>query len=111
MRKLVRDCDHVGADVFRLVGKADTRTGLCYLVQVSPDAIAAKIRQRLPDAQVELRDLTGGQDHWEAVIVSAAFVGKSMLEQHRLVFDALAEEMKGPIHALTLKTYTPDKKP
>ena len=71
--------------------------------------IEAKIRVALPDAKVELRDLTGTADHWEAVVVSAAFAGKSPIERHRMVFAALSEEMKGPIHALTLKTRTPDE--
>jgi len=69
--------------------------------------IEAKIRQSLPDARIELTDLTGTADHWQATIVSKAFEGKSLIERHRLVFDALAEEMKGPIHALTLETFTP----
>jgi stress-induced morphogen len=69
--------------------------------------IVAKIRAALPDAEVELRDLTGTADHWEATIVSAAFEGRSLVERHRLVNQSLAEELKGPIHALTLKTYTP----
>jgi stress-induced morphogen len=69
--------------------------------------IEAKIVAALPDARVELRDLTGTADHWEATIVSAAFDGKSLIERHRMVFAALTEEMKGPIHALTLKTLTP----
>jgi stress-induced morphogen len=73
--------------------------------------ITAKIRQAIPDAVVTLKDLTGTADHWEGVIVSEAFAGKSLIEQHRMVFDALAEEMKGPIHALTIKTYTPDTAP
>jgi len=73
------------------------------------EAIVAKIQAAIPDAQVELTDLTGTADHWEATIVSTAFDGKSLIERHRMVFDALAEEMKGPIHALTLKTYTPDQ--
>lgn len=71
--------------------------------------IAAKIQAALPDAQVELRDLTGTEDHWEATIVSAAFEGRSLIERHRMVFDALGDEMKGPIHALSLKVYTPDQ--
>jgi stress-induced morphogen len=70
--------------------------------------IAARIVAAIPDARVELKDLTGTADHWEATIVSAAFAGKSPLERHRMVFAALAEEMKGPIHALSLKTSTPD---
>ncbi len=60
------------------------------------DDIVAKIRTVLPDARVEMQDLTGTADHWKAVIVSAGFAGKSMLERHRLVMAALADEMKGP---------------
>lgn len=73
------------------------------------EEIEAKIRAALPDARVELRDLTGTADHWEALVVSAAFAGKSLIERHRMVFGALSEEMKGPIHALTLKTKTPEE--
>lgn len=69
--------------------------------------IIGKIQAALPDARVELVDLTGTKDHWEATIVSSAFEGKSLIQRHRLVFDALAEEMKGPIHALSLKVLTP----
>ena len=71
--------------------------------------IAAKIVAAIPDAVVELKDLTGTEDHWEAKIVSAAFAGKSLVERHRMVFGALQEEMKGPIHALTLKVLTPEQ--
>lgn len=71
--------------------------------------IIAKIRAALPDADVQLQDLTGTADHWKATIVSTAFAGKSMLARHRLVMAALAEEMKGPIHALTLDVKTPDE--
>ena len=73
------------------------------------DAIAAKIRASIPDAQVELKDLTGTEDHWQATVISAAFSGRSLIERHRLVMAALAEEMKGPIHALTLDTKTPNE--
>lgn len=73
--------------------------------------IESKIRAALPDARIELRDLTGTADHWEATVISQAFAGKSSLERHRMVFAALAEEMKGPIHALSLKTFTPDQAP
>jgi stress-induced morphogen len=74
---------------------------------VKPDAITAKIVAALPDAIVELKDLTGTEDHWEARIVSAAFAGKSLMQRHRLVNAALAEELKGPIHALTMDTKAP----
>ena len=71
--------------------------------------IVAKIRASIPDAVVEMKDLTGTSDHWEATIVSAVFAGKSLIQRHRIVMAALAEEMKGPIHALTLDVKTPDE--
>jgi stress-induced morphogen len=74
---------------------------------VKAEDIVAQIRTRLPDAQVELKDLTGTEDHWHATIVSAAFTGKSLIERHRLVMAALAAEMKGPIHALTMDVKAP----
>ena len=83
---------------------------------MKPEEITAKLHLVMPDADVVLKDLTGTQDHWEAVIVCAAFEGKSLIERHRIVNRALAEELKGPIHALTLtlKSRTeagPDKAP
>ena len=72
--------------------------------------IVAKIRASIPDAIVELKDLTGTSDHWQATIVSTVFAGKSLIQRHRLVMAALAEEMKGPIHALTLDVKTPDER-
>ena len=71
--------------------------------------IVAKIRAALPDAVVEMKDLTGTADHWQATIVSAGFAGLPLLQRHRLVMGALAEELKGPIHALTLDVKTPDE--
>ena len=76
---------------------------------MKPEEITAKIRATLPDAIVTLKDLTGTQDHWEAVIVSAEFEGKSLIERHRLVNRALAEELKGPIHALTFTAKAPSE--
>lgn len=71
--------------------------------------IIAKIRAAIPDAVVEMKDLTGTSDHWQASIISAAFTGMSLIQRHRVVMAALAEEMKGPIHALTLDVKTPDE--
>ena len=73
------------------------------------EAIADKIRAALPDARVELTDLTGTEDHWQATVISSAFAGKSLIERHRMVMAALAAEMKGPIHALTLHAKAPDE--
>ncbi len=76
---------------------------------MTADDIAAKIRAAIPDARVELKDLTGTADHWQATVVSTAFAGKSLIQRHRLVMAALAEELKGPIHALTLDVKTPEE--
>ncbi len=65
------------------------------------------IEEQLPDA----RALVQGDDgvHFEAVVISAAFIGKSLVQQHRLVYAALGERMeREEIHALALKTYTPE---
>jgi len=76
---------------------------------VKAAAITERIRAALPDARVELTDLTGTEDHWKATVVSAAFAGRSLLERHRMVMAALEDEMKGPIHALTLDVKAPDE--
>jgi stress-induced morphogen len=76
---------------------------------VKAEDIAARIRATLPDAQVELKDLTGTEDHWHATVISTGFRGKSLIQRHRLVMGALSEEMKGPIHALTLDVRSPDE--
>ena len=76
---------------------------------MAPEEIEAKIKAVLPDAQVELKDLTGTRDHWEGRIISAAFEGKSPIQRQRLVLGALAKEMKGPIHAFTFETLTPEQ--
>ena len=81
----------------------------CYRTPMKPKALIAKIQASLPDAEVELQDLTGTEDHWKATITSQAFAGKSRIQRHRLVFAALREEMRGPIHALTLVAKTPEE--
>ncbi len=74
---------------------------------MTPAEIEALIRAALPDAVVLLEDLTGGQDHWSAVVVSATFEGQSPIRRHRAVYGALGDAVGGPIHALQLKTVTP----
>ncbi|HUJ60078.1 MAG TPA: BolA/IbaG family iron-sulfur metabolism protein [Kofleriaceae bacterium] len=76
---------------------------------MTAEQIIAKIRVALPDAKVELQDLTGTSDHWKATVISEAFAGKSLIERHRIVMASLAEEMTGPIHALTLDVKAPDE--
>ena len=74
---------------------------------MKPEDITARIQSALPDAQVVLEDLTGTLDHWKAEIVSVEFEGKTLMQRQRLVMAALAEELRGPIHALTMTTLTP----
>ncbi len=73
---------------------------------IEPDEVRARLLAAFPDAEIELEDLTGGKDHYQARVVSDAFSGKTPVQQHQMVYQALAEEMKGPIHALALKTFT-----
>ena len=75
---------------------------------IEPHEIESLLRAAMPDGQFQIRDLTGTKDHFEAVVVSRAFEGKGLIEQHRLVYGALGDAMKQRIHALTLKTFTPD---
>ncbi|RIA55104.1 BolA family protein [Dichotomicrobium thermohalophilum] len=70
--------------------------------------IEALIKAKLPDAQVTIRDLAGDGDHYAAVIVSEAFRGKTKVQQHQLVYDALQGQMGGALHALALQTSAPD---
>jgi stress-induced morphogen len=72
------------------------------------ESVRSLLLAALPDADLELVDLTGNADHYQARIVSQAFEGKTLIEQHQLVYRALGEAMGGPIHALALKTYTPE---
>jgi acid stress-induced BolA-like protein IbaG/YrbA len=61
----------------------------------------------IPGARVEVRDYTGGGDHFEAVVVSESFEGKTLVERHQAVYNALGDAMRARVHALTLKTLTP----
>ena len=72
----------------------------------APD-IERLIKARFPDAQVEIRDLAGDGDHYAAHVVSAAFKGKSRVQQHKMVYEALEGRMGDVLHALALTTAAP----
>jgi stress-induced morphogen len=79
---------------------------------MTPDDIKQRIRAAFPDAEVNVVDTTGGGDHFDATVVSAAFADKGLVDRHRLVYGALGEAMRGshaPIHALALTTETPEE--
>ncbi len=65
------------------------------------------IKATFPDAKVEVRDLAGDGDHYAATVTTAAFKGKSRVQQHQMVYAALKGNMGGVLHALALTTQVP----
>ena len=76
---------------------------------MDPMELQQMIERGLPGAHVEVRDTTGGGDHFEALVVSANFEGKGLVERHQAVYGALGDAMRARVHALTLKTLTPSQ--
>lgn len=71
--------------------------------------VETMIKAQIPDAKVYVRDLTGGGDHLEAVVISDQFANQSKVKQHQMVYRALQTALDSEaIHALALKTYTPE---
>ena len=70
--------------------------------------IETLIKAGIPDAKVTIRDLAGDGDHYAATVIAASFKGKSRVQQHQLVYQALQGEMGGKLHALALQTGVPD---
>ncbi len=75
---------------------------------MSGPEIEGMIKAALPDATVEMTDLAGDGDHWAAKVTSAEFAGKSRVQQHKLVYNALDGKMGGVLHALQLTTAVPN---
>lgn len=76
---------------------------------MEPEEIVSKIQAAIADAQVRVVDMTGTRDHFDATVISPSFEGLLTIKRHRMVYAALVEEMKGPIHALALQTLTPEE--
>lgn len=75
---------------------------------MTADQLAARITQLHPDTQVKVTDLTGTEDHWQVEVVSPAFEGKMMVEQHRMIMSLLKSEIdSNEVHALSMKTFSP----
>ncbi len=70
--------------------------------------IESLIKESLPDAKVTIEDLRGDGDHYAAYVTSAAFTGKSRVQQHQLVYSALKGRMGNELHALALQTSAPE---
>ncbi|GAA5105234.1 BolA family transcriptional regulator [Bartonella jaculi] len=74
---------------------------------MSARAIETLIREGIPDATVIIRDLAGDGEHYAAEVISESFRGKSRVQQHKMVYDALKGNMGNDLHALALQTSTP----
>ena len=76
---------------------------------IENDALTALIRTDMPDAEVAIVDRTGTMDHFNVTVRSGAFRGKTLIEQHQLVYGALRAALKdGRVHAVELKTLIPE---
>ena len=76
---------------------------------MNANEIERLIKIRIPDAEVTIRDLAGDGDHYAATVLSESFRGKSRVQQHQLVYEALRGEMGGALHALALQTGVPQR--
>ncbi|MBY0272601.1 MAG: BolA/IbaG family iron-sulfur metabolism protein [Alphaproteobacteria bacterium] len=74
---------------------------------MSHDKIMTFLLETFPDAQIELKDLVGDSDHFSVTITSKVFSGKTRIEQHKMVYEALQGHMGTTLHALSLKTQIP----
>lgn len=74
---------------------------------MDPTEIVRLIKEGIPGAEVQIEDLRGDGDHYAAHVTSAAFEGKSRVQQHQMVYQALQGRMGGELHALALQTATP----
>ena len=74
---------------------------------MSADEIEKLIKDALPDAKIEIKDLRGDGDHYQAMVESKAFAGKSRVQQHQMVYNALQGRVGGILHALALTTAVP----
>ena len=73
---------------------------------MSAQQIKNFIEEALPDSKVEIEDLKGDGDHYSATVISKSFLGKTRVEQHKMVYDSLKGRMGNELHALKLKTLT-----
>ena len=71
---------------------------------MSVGEIERLIREAIPDAEVTIKDMAGDGDHYAAMVMSASFKGKTRVQQHQMVYDALKGRMGGELHALSLQT-------
>ncbi len=77
---------------------------------MTQDQLKERIETLHPETKVQVTDLTGTRDHWQVVVVSPAFEGKIMIEQHQMIMKILKSEIdSNEVHALSMKTFTPSQ--
>ncbi len=74
---------------------------------IEPSELQRLIAAAIPDARVTVTDLTGTGDHYRVEVVSPAFAGKTLVQQHQMVYRAVGEQMTRAVHALQIRTRTP----
>ena len=76
---------------------------------MEPESVKELIAKGIPDAKIEVIDTTGSKDHFSAVVISSSFEGLSLIDQHKQAYKAVGEHMTKEIHALQLKTFSPEQ--
>lgn len=76
---------------------------------MDPEQLKSLIEAGIPDARVSVRDLTGTRDHFGVQVISPAFNGKSLVEQHQMVYRAVGKELTNAVHALQVHTVVPEE--
>ena len=71
---------------------------------MTPKQITDALRAALPDATIDLKDLAGDNEHYQVTVVSPSFAGKTRVQQHKMVYDALGGSMGTALHALSVTT-------
>nr|WP_255663319.1 BolA family transcriptional regulator [Nitratireductor sp. B36] len=105
LRNSPHSIDLVGAR--RHISIENTSGGTASMAMNAAD-IERLIKEGIPDAKVTIRDLAGDGDHYAAEVVAESFRGKSRVQQHQMVYNALKGNMGGALHALALQTSAPD---
>lgn len=75
---------------------------------MEPDRLKSLIESGIDGAEASVQDLTGTRDHFRVVVVSPAFDGVPLVQQHRMVYDAVGDEMTNAVHALSIETRVPE---
>ena len=76
---------------------------------ITPEQLEGRIQSGIPNSSVKAKDLTGGGDHWQVTVISDVFEGKSLVQRHQMIYQAVGDWMKQQVHALSISAETPKK--